>query len=114
MTSDGDNRCPLCRAALWAPGASAVESKTCPRCGAELWALVGSEGPMFFLRQKDQSRHSFLAALAGSLSGIAAEEMEVILRDADSLDLVEVVLEIEDRLLAGRRKGGGPSQPLCT
>ena|ERR1700722_1353991 len=94
MTSPGDNRCPLCRAALWAPDAETIASKKCPRCGAELWMLVGSGGPAFYLRQPGQSKVSFLATLAG----LTEEEMEQTLRGADSLDLVELVTEIEDKL----------------
>ena len=91
MTSPGDNRCPLCRAALWAPDTETIGSKKCPRCGAELWVLVGSA---FYLRQPGQSKVSFLATLAG----LSVEEMEQTLRGADSLDLVELVMEIEDKL----------------
>ena len=76
MTLPGDNRCPLCRAALWAPDTEAIGSRRCPRCGAELWVLVGADGPAFYLRQPGQSRASFLAALAGPLYGMSEEEME--------------------------------------
>jgi hypothetical protein len=94
MTSPGDNRCPVCRAALWAPDGEPLGSKTCPRCDAELWVLVGSGGPAFYLRQPGQSKAAFLAALAG----LSVEEMEQTLKAADSLDLVELVVEIEDGL----------------
>jgi hypothetical protein len=94
MTSLGDNRCPLCRTALWAPDTELIGTKECPRCGAELWVLVGSYGPAFSIRQPGQSKASFLAALAG----VSAKEMERTLRGADDLDLVELVTEIEDRL----------------
>ena len=94
MTLPGDNRCPLCRAALWAPDNEAIGSKSCPRCGAELWVLVASAGPVFYLRQTGQSKPAFLAAL----SGISADEMEKLLQGADSLDLVELVMEIEENL----------------
>jgi hypothetical protein len=98
MASVGDNRCPLCRAALWAPDTEAVSSKKCPRCGAELWVLVGAHGPVFYLRQPGQTKFSFLAALAAPLYGQSAAEMEDMLKGADSLDLVELIMEIEDKL----------------
>jgi hypothetical protein len=98
MTPPGDSRCPLCRAALRAPGVEAIGSKTCPRCGAELWVLVLSGSPAFYLRHPGQSKASFLAALAGPLYGLSAEEMEQTLKGADSLDLVELLMEIEDKL----------------
>lgn len=104
MMSGGDSRCPLCRAALGAPGAKALDVKVCPRCGAQLWVLIGSAGPLFFARQPGQSPFGFLAALASSLSGVPAEEMEASLQSADSLDLVEIIMEIEDGLMSGRCK----------
>jgi hypothetical protein len=93
MPSLGDNRCPLCRAALWAPDTEVIGSRDCPRCGAELWVLVGSS-PAFYLRQPGQSKASFLADLAG----LSAEEIEHALKHADDLDLVEFVMEIEEKL----------------
>src|SRR5687767_7527850 len=98
MPFPGDNRCPLCRAALWAPAGEAIGSRDCPRCGAALWVLVGAAGPMFFVRQAGQSKAGFLAALAGPSS---EAEMEQVLRNADSLDLVELVMDIEEGLRSG-------------
>jgi hypothetical protein len=90
-----DDHCPLCRAALWAPSGPAVGTKACPRCGAELWVLAGADGPSFHVRQPGQSPRSFLAALAASVYGESATDVERRLQGADSLDLVELVLEIE-------------------
>src|SRR5689334_6724541 len=102
MTSLGDNRCPLCRAALWAPYTATIGSKTCPRCGAELWVLVMPDGLVFCIRQPGQSKSAFLAGLAGPLYGVTADEMEEIVRGADSLDVVELVMDIEDKLKSNR------------
>ena len=98
MTRPGGNHCPLCRAALWAPDPGVIDSKTCPRCGADLWVLEGREGPMFFLRRPGQLRYGFLAALLAPLHGLSTDEMEVLLKRADSLDLIEMVLDVEDAL----------------
>ena len=98
----GVNHCPVCRAALWAPNSETIGRRDCPRCGAELWALAGSDGPMFFVRRSGESECRFLAALAGPLFGVSAEEMEVGLTSADHLDLVEFVLEVEEALRPGR------------
>jgi hypothetical protein len=100
MALPGENHCPLCEAALWAPDTEALGSKRCPRCGAELWVLVGSDGPVFFPRKPDQSKFSFLAELAAPLYDLSKEEVEAMLKRADSLDLVEFVMEIEDWLRA--------------
>jgi hypothetical protein len=91
----GDNYCPVCRTSLWAPDTPTIGSKKCPRCNAELWVLVGCHGPAFYLRQPGQSKLSFLATLAGRLYGKSTEEMEKMLKKMDSLDLVELVIEIE-------------------
>ena len=103
MMLSGDSRCPFCRAALGAPEAELIASKPCPRCGAELWAVVTPDGPVFYLRQPGQTQVSFLAGLAAPLYGMSVNDMEEILRRADSLDLVEMVMEIEDKLRPNRR-----------
>jgi hypothetical protein len=97
LSLPGDQHCPLCGAALWAPAAEVLGCRNCPRCGAALWFLSGTDGPVFFVRTPGQSRAGFLAALAG----VTTEEMEATLKQVDSLDLVELVLEIEDGLRSG-------------
>lgn len=109
MTSAGDNRCPVCRAALWAPDSEAVGQKSCPRCGAALWVLVGSDGPMFFLQRPGESKYSFLAALAAPFFGLPAHELEAGLKSADNLDMVEVIMEIEEAVRSGRCLAGPPN-----
>jgi hypothetical protein len=103
MALAGNGRCPVCRAALWAPNSESIDHKTCPRCGAELWALAGSGGPLFFLRRRGESRLSFLAGLAGPLYGMSAAEVGIGLASADSLDLVEILMDVEEALRTGRR-----------
>jgi hypothetical protein len=104
MPIAGDNCCPVCRAVLWAPASETIGCKKCPRCGAELWVLMGS-APMFFVRQPGQSRLGFLAGLVGALEGVSAAEMETRLQHLDSLDLVEVVVEVEEALRSGAEMG---------
>lgn len=98
MTLHAASHCPLCQTALAAPGVNTFGQMKCPRCGAELWAIVGPAEPLFFIRQPNQSQRAFLAGLAASLSGVPAADMEKKLRDADSLDLVELAMEIEAKL----------------
>jgi hypothetical protein len=66
-----------------------------------LWVLGES---LFFVRQPGQSGHQFLAELAGRLYGTSAPEMARTLENADSLDLVEIVMEIEDAIRPSRLK----------
>jgi hypothetical protein len=102
MPLAGDNCCPVCQAALWAPDSEVIGQRSCPRCSAELWVLGGSAGPLFFLRRPGQSRYRFLAALAAPLYGLPADKLEIGLMGADSLDLVEAVWEIEEAMRSGR------------
>jgi hypothetical protein len=102
MAVAGENRCPVCRAALWADAAEVMAPRQCPRCGAELWVLVGAKEPLFFVRQPGQSPHRFLAGLAAPFGGTPVEQLEAVLKSMDSLDLVEFVMEVEDDLRAGR------------
>ncbi len=102
MMQTRDNRCPVCRASLWTPGSGAVARKTCPRCGAELWVIAGSGSPIFFSRRPGESERDFLATLIAPLFGMSAEEAEAILQSADSLDLAELLLEVEDAMKSAR------------
>ena len=92
------NRCPLCGAALWAPASEPLGRKQCPRCGADLYVIVFSEGPGFFLARPGEALYDLLAGLAGRQFGVSADEMEAVLRGADSLDMVELVMEVEEAL----------------
>jgi hypothetical protein len=95
----------VCRAALWAPASPPLGQRRCPRCGAELWVLVLSEGPTFFPRRPGESLSDLLTALAGPQLGLAAGEMEMPLKDADSLDVVEMLMEVEEAM-----RSGGPGE----
>jgi hypothetical protein len=101
----GENHCPVCRAALWADAAEVVGSRQCPRCGGELWVLVGAGDPLFFVRQPGESSLRFLAGLVAPLEEMPIEQTEAALKSADRLDLVEVVMEVEAALRAGRFEG---------
>jgi hypothetical protein len=90
------NGCPVCRAALWAEGCQPFGDKQCPRCGTELWVLDFSEGPAFFIRRPGESVYDFLAALAGRERDFSAKEIEVALKGADALDVVEFLCEVEE------------------
>ena len=102
MALAGENRCPVCRAALWADDVQAIGSRQCPRCGAELWVLVGDKDPLFFVRQPGQSPCRFLAGLAAPLYEMPVERTEAVLKGADRYDLVEVVMEVVAALKTGR------------
>jgi hypothetical protein len=99
MKREGSHKhCPFCRTTLAMPTGPYVETH-CPRCGGQLWHLELSAGQTFFVRRPGESVYEFMSALAGSRDGFTAEELEAILKDADPLDVVEVLTEIGDASL---------------
>jgi hypothetical protein len=50
---------------------------------------------MLFVRRPGESSSSFLAQLTGPTLGMRAEEIAVLLQSADSLDMVELMIELE-------------------
>jgi hypothetical protein len=97
------NRCPVCRAALGAPGSESLGQAQCPRCGAELWVLGFSQGPAFFPRRPGQTLYDLLAALAGPQLGFSASEIEQALKGSDELDVVEFLADVEDVMRSTQR-----------
>jgi len=70
-------------------------SKKCPRCGADLWVFVGS---LFCVRQPGQTQQRFLAELVAPNFKLSVEQAEVIIQGADSLDLVEIIMDVEEEM----------------
>jgi hypothetical protein len=88
--------CPFCRAVLAADDDELIAQQQCPRCGTPLWRLALPSGCVFYVRRPGQSVEEFLAELLGPRLGISRDEIASLLRDADSLDRVEFVLELDD------------------
>ena len=101
MITAGDRRCPVCQAALAAPGVRVIDPVKCPRCQAELWVIVGAGAPIFLCRKPGQSANSFLAAVAAPSQGMSPAEIERLLEGCDSLDYLEFVIEVEEALRSG-------------
>ena len=98
MKHDGSlEHCPFCRTALPAP-ASAYGEAQCPQCEGQLWYLGLASGSTFFIRRAAESIYDLMASLAGPRYGFTAQDLEITLRDADSLDVVEFVATLEDAL----------------
>lgn len=87
--------CPVCRTALAGIGSEPVEEQRCPRCGADLWALALPSGPTLFVRRPGQSAAEFIDALVGPVLGAAGTGILSPTEGADSLDLLELMAEIE-------------------
>jgi hypothetical protein len=90
-------QCPVCRTSLPAPTSSYGESR-CPRCSGELWHLALPSGPTFFVRRTGESIYDLMADLGASHDGFTAKQLEATLRDADPLDVAEVLQCLEDAL----------------
>ncbi len=80
----------------------------CPRCGCLLWfALVAPDERLFFEHDlADDVRERTLEVLAVRL-GVSKDELEadpsvVTKKGLDSLDLVELVMDVEDELNRGQ------------
>jgi hypothetical protein len=55
-----------------------------------------ASGPTFFVQRPGETIYDLLVELGRSRHGFTATELERTLRDADALDVVEFLLEIED------------------
>jgi hypothetical protein len=87
VSAAGWNSCPFCNQTMRLPR-SAVADTFCPACGRRLWHIAGPQNAWFF--------------------GTEAELVQILLfmeeqdlwseQGADSLDLVELSIELEERL----------------
>jgi hypothetical protein len=87
--------CPVCKAALAVAPSELIAERQCPRCAAALWALNLPSGPLFCVRRPGQSSAEFIAELAGRALGLSAREAASLLIGADSLDLTELLAELD-------------------
>ena len=101
--------CPVCRTALAAVRSEAIAEEQCPRCQADLWAVAFPSGPVFFVRRPGQSAAEFIEALAGRGLGLSQPEIVSCWQGADSLDLVELMMEIE---MAWEQRKVWPEHPM--
>jgi hypothetical protein len=81
--------CPVCGAGLPAPSGQYGET-SCPRCSGELWHLALTSGPTFFVRRPGENIYKLMA----DILGLATEELEGTLKEADSFDVVELLKEV--------------------
>jgi hypothetical protein len=89
------HHCPVCRTALAAMPYEPIAEERCPRCEAALWALGFPSGAIFFVRRPGHSAAEFIVALAGPRLGASEADVASFLRQADRLDMVEFMSELE-------------------
>jgi hypothetical protein len=89
--------CPVCQAAL-AGSTAPYESTHCPRCQAQLWCLVSASGAMFFPRHAEETIYELLTTLLrDQYPYLDSAEWEAVMRDADALDWVELLGDVDQR-----------------
>ncbi len=95
-TPEGEpNRCPVCGSEVCIEPSKPTGEAPCPRCGVLLWFLALPEGVRLF---DDQTAERFRGAITGVLAEFfqtSEEDAWERVTGADSLELVEVVLELE-------------------
>jgi acyl carrier protein len=95
------NHCPVCDADVCIDPSPLFGDATCPRCGSLLWFLnVESHARVFDRYRSNTIRDRVIQIIAEQLGVDAAKINErtslVNDLDADSLDLVELVMELEE------------------
>lgn len=77
---------------------SSFGESSCPRCSARLWHLCLPCAPRFLVCQPGESIYQAMASLAGSRRGFSAKELEANLKEADQLDVLELLADLETAL----------------
>jgi acyl carrier protein len=97
------NHCPICGADVCIEPSPLFGDATCPQCGSLLWFLnVESRSYLFERTRAEEIRERVIAMLAERL-GVEPRKITdgtslVDELDADSLDVVELVMEFEEDL----------------
>lgn len=97
------NHCPVCDSDVVVESSLLFGDATCSNCGSLLWFFRDEATPIFFDHGPSESFRNRIFAILSNASGrdpIRSGEIAKRLRElnpeADSLDLVELVMEVED------------------
>lgn len=93
--------CPLCQAQVVVEPSVIVGAATCPRCGHLLWFFQASDMTRFFAAEATFSRRDRVIDSIANQLGVDRERVAnnpTLLYDVgvDSLDAVELVMELEE------------------
>ena len=94
----GPGHCPLCEAEVRLEPSLWYDDATCPRCGTLLW-LIRLNSESLVLRPSKRARQRCIEEVLCDLLGVDREELARYpqrLLDFDSLDIVELVMELEE------------------
>src|SRR5687767_231136 len=104
-TPEGDpGQCPICGKDVCVEPSILFGDATCPNCGSLLWFLTLKGETRVFERSKANPIRDRVIQLVAEQLGVDPEKIAGDLRfqnelGADSLDLVELVMELEDEEL---------------
>jgi hypothetical protein len=95
--------CPLCGAEVRVEPSILIGDATCPRCGQWLWFVHMAERTRLWDAHETQPLHARLLAVLARRLGVDPATIANnprLLTDlaADSLDVVELVMELEEEL----------------
>jgi acyl carrier protein len=91
------NRCPVCKKALEIEPSLPFGDAPCPHCGCLLWFVTSASGTRYFRAEVASRARKRLAEILG-IDEESIRDFPRTLNElgADSLDLVELVMELED------------------
>src|SRR5262245_13504020 len=98
------NRCPVCGGEMRIDPSLYSGDAPCPRCGTLLWFVIRpSEGHLFFVSELSEEVRDRVLEIVAIELGVSKHQLEsdpslIEKSGMDSLDYVELVMEIEDEL----------------
>ena len=95
--------CPLCMANVVVEPSVFIGDATCPRCGQLLWFIQTADTAQLFDAKQAQERKDRVSEIMAHQLGVDRDKIanNPALFDAigaDSLDVVELVMELEEEL----------------
>ena len=99
------NRCPVCEQSLNIEASTPFGDAPCPNCGSLLWFVSRDATIHFFEHDAATPVRERIRQLIANRLGVSRDKVPVDLNDfsfqelgADSLDIVELVMELEEEL----------------
>jgi acyl carrier protein len=92
------NRCPVCGAKLRVEPALLHGDAPCPTCGTLLWFLALPGATRYFDQADAVKFRERVADFLATRAGLRKDDVWSRETGADSLDIVELVMELEDEL----------------
>ena len=99
-TPEGEpNHCPICDGVISIEPSSPVGDAPCPRCGTLLWFVNTGGGLRFYDADVvERVRQRLIETIGESIGTSDPAEVWDFLGNADSIDTVEIVMQLEEEL----------------